>query len=63
MKIDHDHVLRTHHAFAEAGRRNQNAVLIQPDRKVTVRCGHKSHAVEHLAKAGEVPAQLALPAE
>jgi hypothetical protein len=63
MKIDHNHVFRAHHAFAETGGRNQYAVLIQPDRKVSVGGGNKTHAVEHLAKAGKLLSQFALRAE
>jgi hypothetical protein len=62
MDIDYNHVFRAHHAFAETGGRNQHPVLIQPDRKISIRRGHESHTVKHLAKVGKVPAQLAFRA-
>ena len=62
MKINDDHIFRPHHPLAEAGGRDQHAVLVQPDRKVSVRGGHKTHAVEQFAEAGKLPAQVTFPA-
>src|SRR6476646_882303 len=62
VKVHDHHVFRAHHAFAEAGGRDQHAVWGQTDGEVAVRRGHKAQAMEHLAETSQVAAQLALRA-
>jgi hypothetical protein len=54
FKIDDHHVFGMHHPFAHAGGRSQDAVIVEPNRQVTVGGGNMAGIMEFFPKLGEI---------
>ena len=62
VEVYDDHALGLHHSFADAGGRDQDALLVQPHGEVAVSRGHQALGMQHLAEAYQVLAQGAFAA-
>src|SRR5437868_7651899 len=46
IQVHDDHIFRVHHPFAHAGRRGQDASVIEPDGEIAIGCGNMATLVE-----------------
>jgi hypothetical protein len=56
LGVDDNQVVGRHHAFADVGRRAENAILIEPHRDVAIVRRHPALLVNKLADADDVVA-------